>query len=75
MVWLLYDLIPIICRPFLDDVAVRGPDMDYDNEEIPDLPGVRRYVVEYIKNLDDVLYNLELASIAINACKLEWCKY
>jgi hypothetical protein len=64
-------LIPIIYRPFLDNVVVRGPDTDYDNEEIPNLPRVRRYVVEYIKNLNDVLYNLELASMAINTCKLE----
>jgi hypothetical protein len=68
-------LIPIIYRPFLDDVAVRGPDIDYDNEEIPNLPRVRKYVVEYIKNLDDILYNLELAGMAINTYKLEWCKY
>ena len=71
MVWLLYNLILLICRPFLDNIAVRGPDMDYDNKEIPDLPGVRRYVVEYIKNLNDVFYNVELAGAAINACKLK----
>jgi len=74
MVWLLYDLIPLIYRSFLDNVAIRGPDMDYDNEEIPNLPGVRRYVAEYIKNLNDVFYNIELAGTAINVRKSEWCK-
>jgi hypothetical protein len=49
--------------------------MDYDNKEIPNLLRVRRYIIEYIKNLNNVLYNLELASVVINTCKLEWCKY
>jgi len=74
MVWLLYDLIFLIYRPFLDNVAIRGPDMDYNNKKIPNLPGVRRYMAEYIKNFDDIFYNAELAGAAINACKLDWCK-
>jgi hypothetical protein len=64
-------LIPIIYRPFLDDIAIRGPNIDYNNKEIPNLPRVRRYIVEYIKNLNNILYNIELASIAINTYKLE----
>jgi hypothetical protein len=71
MVQLLYDLISIIYKPFLDNVAIRGPDIDYNNKEILNLPRVRRYIVEYIKNLNNVFYNLKLASIAINIYKLE----
>jgi hypothetical protein len=67
----LYNLIPIIYRPFLDNIAIRGPDIDYNNEKIPNLPGVRRYIAKYIKNLDNILYNLKLAGAAINARKLE----
>ena len=69
MVRLLYNLIPLIYRPFLDNMAIRGPDTDYNNEEIPNLPGVKKYIAEYIKNLDNVLYNLKLADAAINAYK------
>ena len=50
-------------------MAIRGPDIDYNNEEIPNLPRVRRYMAEYIKNLDNILYNAELASAAINTYK------
>ena len=71
---MLYDLISLICRSFLDNIAVRGPNIDYNNKEIPNLPGVRKYMAEYIKNFNDVFYNIELAGVAINACKLEWCK-
>jgi len=74
IVQLLYDLIPLICRPFLDNMAIRGPDIDYNNEEISNLPKVKRYMAKYIKNLNNVLYNLKLANTAINACKLKWYK-
>jgi hypothetical protein len=75
MVWLLYNLIPIICRSFLDDVAIKGLNIDYNNKEILDLLRVRRYIVEYIKNFNNVFYNLKLVSVAINTYKLEWYKY
>jgi hypothetical protein len=71
MVWLLYDLISLIYRPFLDNVAIRGPDINYNNKEISNLPRVRRYIVKYIKNFNNILYNVELASTAINTCKLK----
>jgi hypothetical protein len=45
--------------------------MDYNNKKIPNLPRVRRYMAEYIKNLNNILYNLKLTGVAINACKLE----
>jgi len=32
-------------------------------------------VAEYIKNLDNIFYNVELAGAAINTCKLDWCKH
>ena len=71
MVQLLYNLIPLICRPFLDNIAIRGPDINYDNKEIPNLPRVKRYVAKYIKNLNNILYNIKLANTAINARKLK----
>jgi len=69
IVRLLYDLIPLIYRSFLDNIAVRGPNIDYNNKEISNLPGIKRYVAKYIKNLNNVLYNAELAGAAINTYK------
>ncbi|KAF2206119.1 hypothetical protein CERZMDRAFT_54506, partial [Cercospora zeae-maydis SCOH1-5] len=35
---------------FLDDIAIRRPKTKYSNEEVK--PRLRRFVVEYIRNLD-----------------------
>ena len=61
----------MIYRSFLDNIAIRGPNIDYKNKEISNLPGIRKYVAEYIKNLNNILYNAKLAGAAINACKLK----
>jgi len=71
---LLYNLIPLIYRPFLNNIAIRGLDIDYNNKEISDLPEIRKYIAEYIKNLNNVFYNIKLAGAAINVCKLDWYK-
>ena len=52
-------------------MAIRGPNINYDNKEISNLPKVRKYVAKYIKNFDNILYNIKLAGAAINACKLK----
>ncbi|KAF2206116.1 hypothetical protein CERZMDRAFT_54670, partial [Cercospora zeae-maydis SCOH1-5] len=40
--------------PFLDDIAIRGLKTKYSNEEVK--PRLRRFIVEYIKNLDELCY-------------------
>lgn len=72
MTRILFDLIPIVCRPFLDDMAVRGAKSTYDNEET--LPGVRRHVLEHLQNLDKVLVNVELSGCTVSALKSVFCQ-
>jgi hypothetical protein len=36
--------------PFIDDITSGGPKTDYNGEEA--LPGIRRYVLEHIQQLD-----------------------
>lgn len=72
MVRILQDLIPHICRPFLDDICIKGPRHDWNNEEV--LPGIRRYVLEHLQNIDKVLVNMELAGGTIAAVKSQWCQ-
>jgi hypothetical protein len=69
---ILYDLIPEICEPFLDDIGVKGPETTYNNEEI--VPGVRRYMLEHLINIDKVLVNLELAGCTASALKTKFCQ-
>ena len=72
IVRILDTLTPSICRPFLDDICVKGPTTKYDLELIR--PGLRRYVVEHLQNLDKVLVNVELAACTIAAKKSQWCR-
>jgi hypothetical protein len=55
---------------FVDDIAVAGPESDYQNEEV--MPGVRRYVLEHIKKLDRVICDLERAEATISGTKSFW---
>lgn len=74
MLRMFHDLIPHVCSPFLDDIAIKGPNTTYEDEEVEGLPGVRKYIAEHIRNTDQVLLNVELAGGTISAAKSEWCK-
>ncbi len=36
---LLYDLIPYVCRPFIDDIRIKGPELIFEDTET--IPGIR----------------------------------
>lgn len=72
MVRILYNLIPSVCRTFLDDICIKGPDTTYGDALIRH--GLRRYVVEHIQNIDKVLVNCELAGVTIAVRKSQWCR-
>jgi hypothetical protein len=57
-------------RPFIDDITVGGPKTDYGGEEA--LPGVRRYVLEHIQQLDRVLADVERAGATVSGTKCSW---
>ena len=59
-------------KPFLDNVGVKRPKTTYNNEELA--PGIRRYVVEHIQNLDTVLADLERARVTIAGAKSQFCR-
>ena len=61
-----------ISRAFLDDVGVDGPRTKYNNELAA--PGVRRYVLEHIKNMDRVLCDIERSGATISGKKSKFCK-
>lgn len=70
---ILQDHIPHIALPFLDDIGVKGPRSRYNDEEVPEMPGVRRFVLEHVQNLDKVLADLERAGASISAEKSMFC--
>ena len=69
---ILQDLIPHVCRPFLDDICIKGPRHDYQGKEFEE--GIRLFVWEHILNVDAVLLNCELAGATIAAAKSQWCQ-
>ncbi|KAF2206108.1 hypothetical protein CERZMDRAFT_54805, partial [Cercospora zeae-maydis SCOH1-5] len=60
--------IPYATKPFLDDIAICRPKTKYSNEEVK--PRLRRFIVEYIKNLDEVLTNLKRVELTVYREKL-----
>ena len=66
---ILEEHIPNRARPFVDDIGVKGPKERYNNDEVPGLPGIRRFVMEHLQNLDQVLADLERAGATISAIK------
>mgnify|MGYP001954915308 CR=1 FL=1 len=46
MTRILYDLIPDVCRPYLNDICIKGPRLDYGGSMVRE--GIRRYVYEHL---------------------------
>ena len=67
----LRSLLRDVAKPFLDDIGVKGPRTDYGGEEA--VPGVRRYVLEHIQNIDQTLLKLERAGFTISGKKMQLC--
>ena len=65
--------IPHCAIPFLDDIGVKGSRDNYDNEEVLGLPGVRRFMLEHLQNLDKVLADIERAGATISGEKSKFC--
>jgi hypothetical protein len=62
-----------IAEIFVDDVGVKGPKSRYRDEEVEGLPGVRRFVMEHLQNLDNVLADVERAGDTMSGEKSDWC--
>lgn len=70
---ILQDQIPDAASPFMDDIGIKGPRNKYNNEEEPNMPGVRKFVLEHIRNIDRTLADLELSGATISAEKTMFC--
>ncbi len=62
---ILEDINLVVAMSFLDDVRVKGPYTDYNREEA--LPGIWRYILEYIQNLDKTLERIKRVGGSIRA--------
>ena len=71
MTTLLQDLILKKCLLFLDDVSIKGLKTMYQNEEVK--PGIQKYVLKHIQNINETLFYLELAGCVISGEKSQFC--
>ncbi|KAK4701455.1 hypothetical protein P7C70_g4776, partial [Phenoliferia sp. Uapishka_3] len=69
MVHVLAEEIPEYAGVFVDDVGIKGPTSIYDNERIPENPGIRRFVWEYAITLERVLFRFEEAGLTVSGPK------
>jgi hypothetical protein len=54
---------------FLDDIKIKKPRSKYNDEEVLRFPGVRRFILKYIQNLNTILADLKKAEFTIFAKK------
>ena len=57
-------------NPFINNISIKGLKIDYDKEEI--LPSIYRFILKYIQNLNEVLYNIERVGITISREKSQF---
>jgi hypothetical protein len=50
---MLYDIIPEITKLYINNIGIKGPKTYYNYKEV--VPGIRYYILEYIRNLDITL--------------------
>jgi hypothetical protein len=61
-----------VAGAFVDDIGVEGPKTDYNGEETE--PGIRRYILEHIQNIDRTLCEIERAGATVSGAKTQWCQ-
>ncbi len=58
---------PSIIEPFINNIYIYRPKLIYNNKEVA--PGIRKYILKYIINLDKVLTNVKLLGYIILSIK------
>lgn len=76
--FILQDEVPYVTIPYIDDVAVRGPETRYElpdgtEEELPDAPGVRRFFWEHMQNVNRVVQRMKYSGSTFSGYKSVLC--
>jgi hypothetical protein len=70
---ILEEHIPHIAMSYMNKIEIKGPRDRYNNEEVPELSDVRRFIYEHIRNLDIILADIERAEATISGEKSKFC--
>jgi len=76
--YILKDEIPDTARQYIDDITIKGGKTEYKDENgipeaISENSGIRRFVYEYLVDLNRVLHRLKRAGVTISAKKISLC--
>jgi hypothetical protein len=58
-----------VAEILVDNVGVNGPNSRYGEEQVEDLPGVHKLLMEHLQNLDNLLANVGRAGATISGVK------
>ncbi|KAK1778548.1 hypothetical protein QBC45DRAFT_328126, partial [Copromyces sp. CBS 386.78] len=45
--------------PYFNNIYIKSPRINYNREEI-NIKGIRKYILEYLINIDKILFNIKL---------------
>jgi hypothetical protein len=79
MTFILQEEIPDIANVFIDDVAIKGPNSQYLDEEgnpetIPENPGIRRFIWEHAIDVHRILHKVKCAGGTFSGKKAQLCR-
>jgi hypothetical protein len=76
--YILQDEVPHVTIPYIDDVAVHGPETCYElpdgtKEEVPSVPGVCRFFWEHMQNVSSVVQRMKYSGGTFSGYKYVLC--
>ena len=79
MVFILQDEIPHTANIFIDDLAVKGPETQYLDEEgqpetLKENPGIRRFIWEHANDVHHIMHHITHAGATFAPNKVQVCK-
>jgi len=74
--FVLQDEIPSVTNVFIDDIPIKGPATQYEDEDgnpetIPGNPGIRRFVWEHANDVHRVMHRLGCSGVTFSATKTQ----
>ena len=79
MVFILQEEIPDYANIFIDDLAIKGPQSQYLDDEgkpelLPENPGIRRFIWDHAQDVHRIMHHIALAGATFSGSKTQICR-
>ena len=79
MAFILRDEITHVANVFIDDLPIKGPATQYENEngepeKIPENPGIRRFIWEHAQDVHRIMHRVGQSGATFSAEKVQLCQ-